>query len=247
MAGAWKQLSMLKVSFNKRDRELKRAFKLLTGSAPSNLNLYKLALTHSSSAVEVKEDFKGSNERLEYLGDAILSACIADFLFKRYPFKDEGFLTEIRSRLVSRESLNTLGRKMGVMQLVEVQGGLNNKQMYSSIFGNTLEAIVGAIYLDKGFKFTSKFIVTKLIIPNFDLDEIIQNSNNYKSTLIEWGQAKGINVTFEITNIEKFKSHKEFTAMAYLDGQPHKEGHGHNKKKAEQNAALNTLEEMKLI
>lgn len=234
-------------SRSKRDQKLKRAFKLLIGRTPGNLNLYKLALTHASLGKPVKGNFKSSNERLEYLGDAILSAVVAEFLFKRYPFKDEGFLTELRSRLVSRDSLNTLGKKMGVIQLIQVQGGLNNRQIYSSIFGNTLEAILGAIYLDKGFKFVSRFIIDKLILPNFDLDELVRNSNNYKSLLIEWGQANDVSVSFEITKMIQNKNFKEFTAQVFLDGEAALEGYGPNKKKAEQNAAWKTLEDMKLL
>ena len=217
------------------------------GSSPGNLNLYKLALTHSSSAKVMENDFRLSNERLEYLGDAILSAVIADYLFKKYPFKDEGFLTEVRSRLVSRDSLNSLGRKLGVMQLAKIEGGINERQIYSSVYGNTLEAIVGAIYLDKGFKFATKFIINKLITPNFDLADVINSTNNYKSMLIEWCQANDKAVTFKIVNIDSSRNFKEFTAVVFVDEDEVGQGYGHNKKKAEQDAAFKTLEILKIL
>ena len=219
---------------------------MLMGRAPNNLELYKLALIHSSTGFIIKNGFKESNERLEYLGDAILSAVVADYLFKKYPYKDEGFLTEIRSRIVSRESLNNLGKKLGVVQLMKIEGGIDENQIYSSVFGNTLEAILGAIFLDFGYKICSHFIIHKLIAPNFDLEEIINSTKNYKSRLVEWGQSNSRPVTFEILEIKDSKNYKEFTAQVFIEGKPHEKGFGHNKKKAEQDAASKTLQALNI-
>ena len=143
----WNLLQLSKGS-TKEDKKLITAIKTIAGFAPSNLALYKLATLHSSKSKE-KEGFRESNERLEYLGDAILGAAVADYLFKKYPFKDEGFLTEIRSRIVNRESLNHLARKVGIGAIVQFDN--KNTQLQQVILGNTLEALVGAVYLDKGF------------------------------------------------------------------------------------------------
>ena len=246
MQNAIRKLTSPFRSLNKSDKKLYTAFKTLMGRPPRNLDLYKLSLTHSSSNSRMKGDFKESNERLEYLGDAVLSAVVADYLFKKYPFKDEGFLTEVRSRIVSRESLNNLGKKLGVIQLMKIEGGIDQKQIYSSIFGNTLEAILGAIYLDMGYSFCHRFIINKLIGPNFDLEEIVNSTKNYKSRLVEWGQSNNTPVTFEILEVKDNKNFKEFTAQAFIDGQPHEKGFGHNKKKAEQDAASKTLKSLNI-
>ncbi len=241
MSNALRKLTNLFRPKSSSDRKLSNAFKVLMGKSPINLGLYKLALTHASTGNRINEEFRESNERLEYLGDAVLSAIVAEYLFKKYPYKPEGFLTEIRSRIVSRESLNNLGKKLGVIQLMKIEGGIDNRQVYSSVFGNTLEAIVGAIYLDLGYTFCRKFVISKLIIPNFNLGEIINNTKNFKSALVEWGQGNNSPVTFEILEVKDKKKFKEFTAQVFIDGKPYEKGFGPNKKKAEQDAASKTL------
>ena len=246
MRRAVRKLSAMVRPRSESDKKLHSAFSTLLGKTPKNLDLYKLALTHSSSGSRIRDGVSESNERLEFLGDAILSAVVADYLFMKYPYKDEGFLTEIRSRLVSRESLNNLGKKLGVVQLMKIEGGINQKQIYSSIFGNTLEAILGSVYLDFGYKFCYNFIVKKLIVPNFDLELIVNSTRNFKSQLVEWGQSSNVAVTFEIIEVKSNKNFKEFTAQVFIDDKPHEIGFGHNKKKAEQDAAFKTLESLKI-
>ena len=246
MRRAVRKISTLVRPLSESDQKLESAFKTLIGRTPKNLAIYKLALTHASIAGKVKEGLKASNERLEFLGDAMLGAIVAEYLFKKYPYKDEGFLTEIRSRLVSRESLNHLGKKLGVIQLMKIEGGINQKQIYSSIFGNTLEAIVGAIYLDFGYRFCYSFVTKKLIVPHFDLEEVISSTKNYKSRLVEWGQGESKEVTFEIVDVKTNKNFKEFTAQVFIDGKAMEKGFGHNKKKAEQDASLKTLNILKI-
>ena len=155
------------------------------------------------------------SERLEYLGDAILGAAVAEYLFKKYPFKEEGFLTEIRSRIVNRESLNQLALKIGLHEVIEFDS--KNPQLQRFIMGNTLEALVGAFYLDKGYVKTKKFIVDKLIHPYFNLDTIISSESNFKSKLIEWCQRQGKSVRFEMIEMKRNKSQKEFTAQVMMD------------------------------
>lgn len=232
----WNLLTLSK-SNSKEDKKLVTAIKTIAGFTPSNLALYKLATLHSSRAKE-KDGFRESNERLEYLGDAILGAAVADYLFKKYPFKDEGFLTEIRSRIVNRESLNNLARKIGVSAIVQFDH--KNAQLKQVILGNALEALVGAIYLDKGYLRTKKFVIDKLIGPYFDLEVVVNSNTNHKSKVIEWAQRKGSEIRFEVTDEKKGKNSKEFSAQVIIGDQPYGLGFGYTKKKAEQDAAEKT-------
>jgi len=239
----WKILNIQK-GRTVNDQKLIRAVRNIAGITPSNLALYRLATIHSSVAKENEHGFKESNERLEYLGDAILGAAVADYLFKKFPFKPEGFLTEIRSRIVNRESLNQLARKIGIASIVQFDQ--KNTHLQQVILGNTLEAIVGAIYLDKGYLRARKFVVDKLINPNYDLAELVNSNSNFKSKIIEWAQREGKEVRFEIVNVRKAKNHKEFTAQVMVDNLGMGTGYGNSKKKAEQDAALKTCELLNL-
>ena len=221
------------------------AIQNIAGFTPSNLELYRLATVHSSIAKENGTGYKESNERLEYLGDAILGAAVADFLFKKFPFKPEGFLTEIRSRIVNREALNLLARKIGVADIVQFDQ--KNAHLQQVILGNTLEAIVGAIYLDKGYIRTKKFVIDKLINPNYNVDDLVNSDSNFKSKIIEWAQREGKDVKFEILNVKKGRNHKEFTAQVLVDNEAKGTGYGNSKKKAEQDAAFKTCEMLNLL
>jgi ribonuclease III len=240
----WKILKIPKGKTT-NDHKLIRAIQNIAGLTPSNLELYRLATLHSSIAQENKHGLKESNERLEYLGDAILGAAVADYLFKKFPFKPEGFLTEIRSRIVNREALNQLARKIGVASIVQFDN--KNAHLQQVILGNTLEAIVGAIYLDKGFLRTRKFVIDKMIAPNYDLDELVNSNSNFKSKIIEWAQREGKDVRFEIVNVTKTRNHKEFTAQVLVDSETKGTGYGNSKKKAEQDAAFKTCEMLNLF
>jgi ribonuclease-3 len=227
-------------SKSESDTKLIAAIRNFAGFTPSNLELYRLATLHSSIAKPNSKGLKDSNERLEYLGDAILGAAVADYLFKKFPYKDEGFLTEIRSRIVNREALNLLARKIGIGNIVQFDN--KNLHLQQVILGNTLEAIVGAVYLDKGYLRCKKFVIDKLIAPNYDLDEIVNSNSNHKSKLIEWSQREGKNIRFEIVEVKKAKNRKEFTAQVMIDNEAKGTGYGNNKKKAEQDAAFKTIE-----
>mgnify|MGYP000101809513 FL=1 len=223
---------------DEREKFLKKSVRHLIGANPSNLQLYRLAFLHASASKEsVSKSYKESNERLEYLGDSVLGMITAAYLFKKYPFKDEGFLTEIRSRMVSRESLNVLGRKLGLDEIIEYESQKKTILSRSSMYGDALEAFIGAIYLDKGFKFTQQFIIKKILTQYFDLETVVQNNPNFKSILIEWAQKEGKKAQFSLEE-EGLHHNKEFTAFVLIEGEKIAEGKGYSKKKAEQTAAM---------
>lgn len=227
---------------DEREKHLYKSVKHLIGSSPTNINLYRLAFLHASASKEsVAKSYKESNERLEFLGDSVLGMITASYLFQKFPFKDEGFLTEIRSRMVSRESLNVLGRKLGLEEVIEYESLKRSSMSRSSMYGDALEAFIGAVYLDKGFAFTQKFIVKKILTQYFDLDTVVQNNPNFKSLLIEWAQKEGKKVLFTLDE-EGTHHDKEFTALVLLEGENISSGKGYSKKKAEQNAAMKACE-----
>lgn len=240
----WNLLKIQGSTSKKEDRKLITAIQTITGFTPSNLSLYKLATLHTSRSKETN-GFRESNERLEYLGDAILGAAVADYLFKKYPFKDEGFLTEIRSRIVNRDSLNLLARKMGINLIIQFDQ--KNAQLQQVILGNTLEAIVGAVYLDKGYHGCKKFVIDKLIQPHFNLEVVVQTNLNHKSKIIEWTQHQNKTVRFELVEVKKSKNQKEFSIQVFIDDQPYGTGYGYTKKKAEQDAAMKTCEQLNIV
>jgi len=211
------------------------------GFSPKNIHVYKLAFLHSSAAIEIQEGVRISNERLEYLGDAILSAVIADYVYKKFPLKDEGFLTEMRSKIVSRKRLNKLSEKLGMHQLLQTataKGSFNK-----DVSGNAFEAFVGAIYIDKGFDFSKKIIIEKILSCHLDIDEIEIENNNFKSRLISWAQSVKKNIEFKVTQVSEDKRFKLYTVSLYLDGKVVSKGSDYSIKKAEQNAAENFLKE----
>lgn len=232
---------------SQKDKRLITAIETIVGSKPLHLNLFRLATQHSSIAKTNKNGHRESNERLEYLGDAVLGTIVADFLFKKYPFKDEGFLTEIRSRIVNRESLNTLGKKIGLNQLIEYDSSQSNKLSHKSLYGDALEALIGAVYLDRGFAFCQSFVLEKLILPYYDLHTVVESDTNFKSQLIEWAQKENKEMLFEIVSVRTEGRHKEFVAKVVVNDEKMAQGFGHSKKKAEQDAARKTLQQLELI
>jgi ribonuclease-3 len=228
---------------NTKDKQLATAIRSITGFKPENLELYKLAIRHSS--VAQKEGLAtGHNERLEYLGDAVLGMIVAEFLFKKFPFKDEGFLTQIRSRIVNGESLNQLSRKVGLDKIIEFEGKKASNQAHKSMYGDALEALVAAVYLDKGFKKCSTFVIKNLLIPHFDLEEVVQTDTNYKSKLIEWAQRYAQEVKFDIIAESGSGHAKEFTAQVVVGGNPIASAKGSSKKRAEQMAAAEAINKL---
>lgn len=210
---------------------------------PGNLVLYKTALRHSSAA---KDNIIDSYERLEFLGDSVLGTVVAELLFKKYPFKSEGFLTEIRARIVNREEMNKLGYKIGLDRIVTFHSYKSN-YAHKSLYGDALEALIGAVFLDKGFKNCKKFIIAKLIGPNFDLKEIVSVNKNFKSILIEWAQKTNKDIKFVLIKEISGKNHKEFTSEVLIENEPVSQGNGLSKKKAEQAAAENACQKLSIL
>jgi len=218
------------------DRKLAKAIKVLTGKKPRNLSLFKLATLHVSASVENENGVRESNERLEFLGDSVIDLVVAEFLFKKFPLKSEGFLTDIRARIVNREVLNNLGRKLGIDDLIQFDNSLKASG-HKSLSGNTLEAIVGAIYLDRGHQFCRDFILNKIISTHFDIEEILRNNPNQKSKIIEWAQKENKILKFETIDIIESNKRKEFLVQVTIEGEQISTGSGFTKKKAEQDAA----------
>lgn len=220
------------------DRALFDSIKNIFGYYPGNIFLYKLALRHKSAAKEESHGLKISNERLEYLGDAILGAIVADYLFKIFPYKDEGFLTQMRSKIVSRSQLNKLSRKLGLHKLIETQS--NDSNHYRSINGDAFEAFVGAMYLDKGYEFSKKIIIDHVIKIGYDIDELQNTDFNYKSKLIEWSQKNKREIEFRLIGEEGNGYNKQYIVQIFIDSEGYKKGYDYSIKGAEQNASEKT-------
>lgn len=206
-------LSRLKAVFSE-DKHLIRFLKNTFGFYPGNLILYKLALLHRSAATE-KNGHRISNERLEYLGDAVLSSIVADYLFKKFPYREEGFLTEMRSKLVSRDQLNKLSVKLGLEKFI--QSNQIGRVYSRSITGDAFEALVGAIYLDKGYNFTRRIIIQRIINVHFDIDELEKVENNFKSKLFEWAQRERKEIKFNVANEISIGNIKQYSVVVLID------------------------------
>lgn len=214
----------------------------MLGFVPDNVMLYRLAFRHKSVAQIVKKGVKNSNERLEFLGDAVLGCVVAEILFKLYPYEDEGFLTELRSKIVSRNNLNHLSRKLGFEQLIEFDNRMINNNRQNSLLGDAFEALIGAVYLDKGYNFTKDFLNNRIIKSHVDIHKLENTETNFKSKLIEWCQRHSKDVSFELIDNQQGESSKLFTIQASVDGEIFGSGKEFNKKTAEKLAAEKACE-----
>ena len=217
------------------DKQLKQALKSILGFRPGNIRLYQLAFLHKSVTQETTSGFKVNNERLEFLGDAILDAVAADYLFKTFPTRDEGFLTEMRSKIVSRVMLNKLAQKMGIDQLIHLDNASTGA--FRSYRGDAFEALIGAIYLDKGYEFTRKTILDRIIGRYFDMDDLVNLEVNFKSRIIEWAQRERKQVRFSVIDEVGSGYRKQYVVELLLDGEGVARGQDYAIKGAEQNAA----------
>lgn len=226
-------------------KKLSKSIAHISGITPVNIKCYIQALRHHSVSSTIHENgSRDSNERMEYLGDAVLNSVIAEYLFKKYPFKSEGFLTEMRSKIVSRESLNDLALKLGLNYLVTYDRraiGPNNK---NTIFGNALEAFIGAIFLDAGFYAAKKFITTRLLA-HLDIDKIESTEKNFKGKLIEWAQKNNHVLEFDTTELVNGKQ-KIYTTSVLINSEIHGQAEHLSKKKAEQMASQKASEKLGL-
>lgn len=214
------------------DKKFKHTIYTITRLQPTNISLYKLALQHSS----VKE-LNNSNERLEFLGDAVLSLIVAEYLFKKYPLQEEGFLTEIRARIVNRASMGELAQKIGMDELLNYDTRSINKNNLKFLYGNALEAFIGAVYLDQGYEQCRGFVIDRLLGIHINLKELVQTDSNYKSKIIAWGQKNRKKIYFELTNEKRIKNTREFVVQLLIEGHVTGQGCGKTKKQAEQMAA----------
>ena len=238
------RLPSLFQTLSKSDKKLSVSLTNICGKSPINIELYKLAFRHSSASHIIKGNITSSNERLEFLGDAVLSSVVAHFLFTTFPYRDEGFLTKMRARIVSRKNINKLALKLGLDRFIDA---INiNSIGFKSMNGDALEALIGAIYLDRGYQAAQYFIIDRVIKTHVDLDAIENNDSDFKSKIIEWGQREKKSVRFDLVG-EEGKGHEKFyTVDLFLENKPYGVGKGFSKKIAEQLAAEMACEKLSL-
>lgn len=204
-----------------------------------------MAFRHRSVAKVLRNGSRSSNERLEFLGDAILGSVIAELLFKHYPYKEEGFLTEMRSKIVNRANLNQLARKMGFDQLITFDQKMVQSK-HHSMLGDAFEALIGAVYLDKGYNFTRELLLKRIVKPYIDIHTLEMTETNFKSKLIEWCQRHAKDVTFDLIQNGEGENPKLFTIQATIEGESYGIGRDYNKKNAEKQAAEKTCEALSI-
>ncbi len=228
------------------DKELYGQIRRTFGIKPLNLSLYQTALIHKSACSAHHINRRVNNERLEYLGDSILDAIVAEYLFTHFSERDEGFLTKMRSRIVSRNSLNALAIAIGLDAMVTLQ--TNNPLAHRHIFGDALEAFVGAIYLDRGFAYAKKWVSREILNKLVNLDELQTTETDYKSRIIEWAQKRKHIILFSTEEMleERGKS-PSFECKLHVSGKVLGTGFGDSKKEAEQNAAMVALERIDIL
>lgn len=227
-----------------KNKESYRLFYKILGFYPHNIDLYEQALLHKSTSVRSEQGRLLNNERLEFLGDAILDAVIADIVYQHFDGKREGFLTNTRSKIVQRETLNKLAVEIGLDKLIKYSTRSSSHNSY--MYGNAFEAFVGAIYLDRGYKYCKMFLEEKIIGKYIDLDKLSRKEVNFKSKLIEWCQKNKVEVSFEL--IEQSldpDSNPVFHTEVQIEGLPAGEGTGYSKKESQQNAAKMALKKIK--
>ena len=230
-----------------KDKQLARRLRSILGYIPSDLALYKLAFFHKSNSGEKSNGSNivpQNNERLEYLGDAVLGTIVAEYLFNKYPNSDEGFLTKMRSKIVKRNSLNKIGDKMGLDVILQEY---NTTRLSRSMLGNAVEALVGAIYLESGYDQTRRYVIKKLLRKYLDIHELETYDDNYKSQLLEWSQKNGKTVTYKVIAKYKFEKRDRFKVAVLLDGNKIATADDFNKKSAEQMASEKALIVMGII
>lgn len=219
-----------------RDKAFYKTLHDMLGIVPDNIELYKLALVHRSASVMLPDGKPANNERLEYLGDAVLEAIVSEYLFLEYPEQTEGFLTQMRSRIVSRASLNDISERIGLDR--HIVSNFSGVCQHRHLYGNALEALIGAIYLDKGYDFVNRFVINDLLRRYVDLDDITNREVDFKSRLIEWCQKSKRSIHFNTVSGDGSSLRSPvFTAKIIIDGIELGHGTGGSKKEAEQKAA----------
>lgn len=228
----------------RKDKESYLCFYRMLGFYPRNLKIYEQALLHKSSSVKTEKGRPLNNERLEFLGDAILDAVVGDIVYQKFDGKREGFLTNTRSKIVSRESLNRLAEQIGLLKLIKFNARQSAHNSYMG--GNAFEALVGAIYLDRGYDYCKYFMEERIIGQYLNLERISRKEVNFKSKLIEWTQKNKVEIVFDLLS----QSNDEFNSPVFesevqIEGIHACKGKGYSKKESQQIAAHETLNRIK--
>ena len=232
-------LDRIKLHFQK-DSELRKALHGMLGFYPRNLEIYRIALAHKSHVYRNRKGRSFNNERLEFLGDAILEAVVSDIVFHRFERRSEGFLTSTRSKIVQRSSLNRLAKEIGLERLLQVPS--QRRGHNSNIGGNAFEALVGAIYLDRGYKTCQWFVENKIVGCLLDIENVANKEVNFKSKLLEWTQKNRVQVDFENEEtLDEKNDSPLFNSTILLEGLTAGEGRGYSKKESQQRASRDAL------
>ena len=229
----------------RKEKELFSSLKDILGFYPHNINLYKQALLHKSMGRRNEKGRPLNNERLEFLGDAVLSAVVGDIVFRHFEGKREGFLTNTRSKLVSRNTLGKLAQEMGIDQLVKSSDHSTSHNSYKN--GNAFEALVGAIYLDRGYDACMRFVEKRILAQVINIDKVAYKEVNFKSKLLEWSQKNRVRMEFR--DLEQTKDSQTgspvFTTQVFIEGVEGCKGPGFSKKESHQNASKETLQRLR--
>lgn len=232
-------MSIIRKAYNSLfsdDKELSKYIRSITGVTPTKPKIYKQVFRHRSAFISAKEN----NERLELLGDSVLDLLVAEFLFKKYPFREEGFMTEMRAKIVNRASLNVVGQKLGLIEKLEVnRKGLGDAP--KDLAGNTFEALVGAIYLDAGLDAARRFVHKRVLQNLVDIDNLEATETDHKSKVFHYSQRNGKKLEFVVSAEELRNRRSYFVIDLTIDGQVIASGEGYSKKNAEQAAAMKAL------
>ena len=236
-------IDRIKLPFRK-EKELFSALYTILGFYPRNISLYKQALLHKSAGSRNEKGKPLNNERLEFLGDAILDAVVGDIVFRHFEGKREGFLTNTRSKLVSRTTLGKLSQEMGIPQLIKSSGHSSSHNSY--INGNAFEAMVGAIYLDRGYEACMRFMEKRILSQLINIDKVAYKEVNFKSKLLEWSQKNRVKMEFrDLSQSVGDNNSPVFTTQVFIEGLEGCKGTGYSKKESHQQASKETLQRLR--
>lgn len=233
-------IAFIKYIFNK-DKQFAREIRRITGFYPYNMDLYNTAVTHRSLSDKTSTGFLINNERLEFLGDSVLDLLIGEYLYKRFTNEQEGFLTQLRARIVNGDNLTELSKQIGLDMLVKTSVKSHSSNIH--LYGDAFEAFLGAVYLDRGFRQAGRFLYKRIMPKYLNIFELEHQNTNFKSQLIEWGQKNKNEIEF-VTDLESPTS-KYFVSYVRINGQNFGSGIGISKKEAEQKASKVALNKIK--
>lgn len=227
-------------------RDFSSRLKKMLGTRPGNLSLYETAFVHRSASILKNGSERINNERLEFLGDAVLDTILSDYIFEKFPDANEGFMTKLRSKIVNREILNQLAVSVGINDLLKCNVGPGNS--VRNLYGDALEALIGAMFLDKGFKKTRKIFIKNVLNKHLRINDIVNTDNDHKSLVFEWAQKHKHNLTFTYKEEYDFNTRKSvFTSILLIDNKEFGQGLGSSKKEAEQEASAKAWEKLRIL